>query len=103
MPWKYPYPSLRRLRLVISHDPDLQMGFLIYQRIGQVIAPLLIIQRIANKSALMSNTLSPGGIEEFEARSRGESTAGAVPRRFPVSLIGGVRVDTTVDYHQDKA
>ena len=42
---------------------------------GQAIAPLHIVQRIANKSALTSNTFTSGRISGFRAQSRGESTS----------------------------
>ena len=42
--------------------------------IGQVIASLLIVQRVASKSALTSKTVASGRISEFEARSREELT-----------------------------
>ena len=41
---------------------------------GQVIASLLIIQRVANKSALTSNTLVTGHLSTFKARGRGGTT-----------------------------
>jgi len=53
--------------------------------IGQVIAPLLIIQRVANRIALTSDTIVSGNIGSFRARSRGESTGGsyALPGGYP--------------------
>ena len=41
---------------------------------GQVIASLLIIQRVANKSALTSNTLVTGHLSTFKARGCGGTT-----------------------------
>ena len=45
--------------------------------IGQVIAPLLIIQRVANRSALTSNIIVSGGADSIHFRSRGVSTGGS--------------------------
>ena len=80
----------------------------------QVIAPLLIIKRVANRSALTSNTIATGHIGSFHARARGELTGGSdVPSRaYPVGLTDehekasgklefGVGVETTIDFHQD--
>lgn len=45
---------------------------------GQVIAPLLLVQRVANHRALTSNTIASGGrIDSFHVRSRRESTGGS--------------------------
>ena len=54
--------------------------------IGQVIAPLLIIQRVANRSALTSNTIFTAQIDSFRARSRGESAGGSrdIPSGYPM-------------------
>ena len=51
-----------------------------WRRTGQVLAPLLIIQRVANKSALTSNTFISGHLSSFKARSGEKSTseAGAI-------------------------
>ena len=45
--------------------------------IGQVIAPLLIIQRVAKRSALTSDTIVTGNTGSFRARSRQESMGGS--------------------------
>ena len=54
-----------------------------------MIAPLLVIQRVANKSALTSNTIVSGRLSPFEARSRGELTDGsdALPGGDPTSSV----------------
>ena len=44
------------------------------RRIEQAIAPLLIIQRVANKSALTKNTIAPGCITSLKFAIRGKST-----------------------------
>ena len=41
-----------------------------------MIAPLLIILRVANKTALTSNTVVAGRVSTFKARARGESADG---------------------------
>ena len=47
------------------------------RRIEQVIAPLLIVLRVANKSALTSNTVASGHISEFKAQTQGELASGS--------------------------
>ena len=56
-------------------------------RIGQVIAPLLIIQRVANQSALTGSAVVSGNVSSFRARSRRELTTGGVtvPERDSMS------------------
>ena len=51
------------------------------QRIGQVIAQLFIIHRIANKSAFTSKSVASAHMSTFKARSRRELTDGgsAIP------------------------
>ena len=82
-------------------------------RIGQVIAPLFIIHRVANKSALTSKSLASGRLSAFKARSRGELTdgSGAVPSGDPASSADergtnsgepGVGVETTNDSHREE-
>jgi len=84
-----------------------------WQRIGQVIASLLIIQRVADKSALTSNTLAPGNISSFRARSQGGLTggSGALPGETPIRFVGehwkstsefGGEVGPVTDFHLDK-
>ena len=46
------------------------------RRVEQVIAPLLIIMRVADKSALTSNTFASVRIGNFDARTREEFTGG---------------------------
>ena len=47
------------------------------RRIEQVIAPLLIIVRVADRSALTSNTLVPVRVGDFKARTQEEFTGGS--------------------------
>ena len=74
----------------------------------QVIAPLLIIQRVANQSALTSTSVT-GGVGSFSFRSRGGTagSSGTLSGGYPMNYGGGfgkelnVGVETTVDFHQD--
>ena len=66
----------------------LKTGSLMRRRIGQVIAPLLIIQRVASGSAMTSSTITSRHLISFEARNRGVSTGGSVP------LPGGVPISS---------
>ena len=79
------------------------------QWIEQVIAPLLIIQRVANKSALTSETITPGRVSEFKAVTLGESAGdgSALPAGEPMASVdrygvgsGELRVETTTDFRQ---
>ena len=64
---------------------------LMQRRIRQVIAPMLIIQRVANKSALTSNDVVHGWISEFEAKNQEESTGdgGSLPSGDPMTSSVG--------------
>jgi len=97
---------------VHPHDHDLGAGCLTSWWIEQVIAPLLIIQRVANQSALTSNTIATGHIGSFHARSPGESTndSGTLPGEYSLDLMDKrgknpselvVVVGTTIDFCQD--
>jgi len=79
----------------------------------QVIAPLLIIQRVANQNALTSNTITSGNTGSFNMRSRGKSTGsnGTLPSGYRMSSVDkygnnsgelGVGVETTIDLRRDK-
>ena len=80
-----------------------------------MIAPLLIIKRVANRSALTSETIVTGNIGSFHARTR-ELTGGSdIPSRvYPVGLADehekvsgelgvGVGMETTIDFHRDSS
>jgi len=78
--------------------------------VGQVIAPLLIIRRVTNRSALTNETITTVRTISFNPRSRGGSTSGALPGGDPTSLVDehgkksgelGVRIEATVDLHRD--
>ena len=53
----------------------------------QVIAPFLIILRVANRTALTSNTIASGNIGSIQFNSHGESTGdnGTLPDENPPS------------------
>jgi uncharacterized membrane protein YgcG len=79
----------------------------------QVIAPLLIIRRVADQSALTSNTVVSGNTRPFSFRSGGKSMGGSgtLPGGYPMSSMEygktsgeqfGVGVETTIDLHHDK-
>ena len=82
------------------------------RRTGQVIAPLLIIQRVADKSALTSDTVVSGHLGSFRARNREELTdvSAALSVNDPISSSDRngensgelwVGAETTIDFHQD--
>ena len=92
----------------------LKAGGLMRRWIGQVIAPLLIILRVANKTALTNNTIVSGRIGTFKARARRQSTGGdgSYPSEDSMSLLDEfgtnsaeprVEVETTIESHPDKA
>ena len=68
---------LGQTQVSASRNCTLQKGYLMRRRIGQIIAPLLIIRRIADKSALTRNTVVSGRISEFKATTSGEFTGGS--------------------------
>ena len=106
-------PIVSQTQVRVSPRPQyLKTGSLMWQLIGQVIAPLLIIQRVANKSALTSNTIASLHLSSFKTRSRGISTggSGALPDGDPTSSVDrrgvgsgepGIEVETRSDFHQD--
>ena len=78
-----------------------------------MIAPLLIIKRVANRSALTSETIVTGHLGTFHARTR-ELTGGSdIPSRahpvdltekhekLPGELGVGVGIETTIDFYRD--
>lgn len=87
------------------------MDCLTRRRIGQVIAPLLVILRVVNKSAFTNNTDTSGRLSLFEARNRegfmGDSDpvpngnpTNSVDRRGAGSYGLGAMVGTTTDSHE---
>ena len=72
---------------MLFHEQDLRTGRLICRRIEQVIAPLLIINRVANQSALTGNTVVAPQIGSFTFKRGGESMgSGAPPGGYPLGL-----------------
>ena len=78
----------------------------------QVIAPLLIIKRVANQSALTSSTVVTGPNVSFHVGSRMESTRDScvLPGGHPTCPSDkheggsgeiGLEVETTIDFHRD--
>ena len=75
---------------------------------GQVIAPLLVIQRVADKSALTGDIVVSAHLSEFKARDGGQLTAGSadLPSGDPTfSADGnsgelGAEVESTIDFHR---
>ena len=77
-----------------------------------MIAPLLIIQRVANRSALTSDTIVTGHIISFHDMSQGESTSNhlALPRAPSVNSadnsaknageIGDHGVEIKLNFHR---
>jgi len=57
---------------VPSNDDNFWASCLMQRWIGQVIAPLLIIQRVANGSALTSHAVTAGYTSLFDVRGEGE-------------------------------
>ena len=92
--------------------PQLQpsRALLTSRRTEQVIAPLLIIRRVANKSAFTSDTINPGSISSFKARTRGELTGSSVDISGgnPGSSVGECGMDSgelgvenVIDFHRE--
>ena len=78
----------------------------------QVIAPLLIIRRVANRSALTSKSVATGNISSIDFKSRGRTTGGSgiIPDKCPVIPAGrygrssnelDIWIETTIDLRQD--
>ena len=90
----------------------LKAGSLMRRWIVQVIAPLLIIQRVADKSALTSNTIASRHFSSFKVRTRGMSTGNVTlpdgDTTGPADSLGvgssdlGAGDETTTDSHLDK-
>jgi hypothetical protein len=71
-------------------------GFVTHRSLGtwlsnrgdeQVIAPFLIILRVANRSALTSDTITSGKVGSLHFKSEGKSTSdnGILPDEYPTS------------------
>jgi len=91
-----------------SHAADIFLPILAET---QVIAPFLIIQRVANQSALTSTTIASRSTASLNiGSSRGKTTngSGTLAVGYAMDKFGkssgdlGIGVETTVDLHQDK-
>jgi len=81
------------------------------RRIGQVIAPLLIIKRVANRNALTGSIIVTGTVSSLKFGNGGGLTGdGALPGGHSMSTADscglnsgelGVGVGTAVDLHRD--
>jgi len=76
--------------------------------IEQVIAPLLIIRRVADRSALTSNTAGSGAISSLKVRNQVELTgvSAAFSGGNPKGSVGGCgtssgEVEIVTDFHRD--
>ena len=101
----YPTRSLLRLRSVLSNNYDLWTYCLIWRRVGQVIAPLFIVQRVANKNELTGGAIV---ISSLNFRNRGQSTGDSVlPGGGPVDSMNdresGAEAEIITVPHQDAA
>jgi len=77
-----------------------------------VIAPLLIVQQVTNRSALTSDTITTGGASSYSVRRQGEPTGGdGIPLGdHPKNSVAGdgkdagdpgVAVEKTTGFHPD--
>jgi len=103
-------PIFAELQASVFSQLTPSSALLTSRRTEQVIAPLLIIRRIANKSALTSDTINPGSIGSFKARTREELTGSSVDISGgdPGSFVGEremdsgeLGVETVIDLHRD--
>jgi len=78
----------------------------------QVIAPLLIIKRVANRHASKNSTIVTGNIVSFKPEGQRESrnSGSTLPSAYPMNSVDrygessgelGVGVETTIDFHRD--
>jgi len=81
--------SSLRLRFVLLHNHCPRTCQLMRERIDQAIAPLLIVQRVANKRALTSDTIVTGHAISFNVETRGGSTVSddGPLGRYPTSSV----------------
>ena len=79
---------------MLSYDGDVLMVCLMRLWIGQAIASLLIIKRVANRSALTNDTIPSGRLPSLKAASGGELTGdnGAPPGGAPINSVRGHEV-----------
>ena len=79
-----------------------------------MIAPLLVVRRVADSSALTNNTAVPTNVSEFNAGSHGRSTDGSGTLHDEVPMTStdecgktsgerGVEIEmTAIDFHRYK-
>ena len=77
--WTLFYAVIAQTQVRAFPEPRSWTGCLTQWRTKQVIAPLLIIQRVANRSALTRNTIASGRVSEFKVRTQGEFSGGGAP------------------------
>ena len=108
----FPILTQTQVRAVTKSRPSDRQSNARRRRIWQVIAPLLIVRRVANKSAFTSDSVASERISEFKARSQGRSTgrSDALPGGDSTSSVDEcgtssgehrIEVETSVDIHQD--
>lgn len=106
----YSYRSSLRIRFVLVSAFLPRVNY----DVEQVIAPYLIVLRVADQSALTSKAVASGNVGSMHFRTQGESTTGnieTIPGVSPVDsedAFGkargefGVGVQTPIDFHSDK-
>jgi len=105
-------PTIADTQVRSLHDCDSRTGDLTQRWVGQVIAALLLVQRVANRSALTSDTIVTGNISSFHVGSRRESTGGdrALTDVYPMSSTDnhgkiaselGIAGETKIGLHRD--
>jgi len=77
---------------------------------AQVIAPLLIVKRVAEKNASPSNTVATGNTGSSRSQRESKGSSGILYSGYPMDSVGKYRetsgelrvgVETTVDLHRD--
>ena len=76
-------------------------------RIEQVIAPYLIILRIANRRAFACDNADSGNVGSIHFKSRGKTTSGGMrPGEYPMNSMNGsefgVGIEMTIDLHRGR-
>ena len=97
---------------MLFHDRDLLTDCLTWRRIEQVIAPLLIIRRVANKSALTRDTVVSGRTSSLKFWTQGKSTGGSSSLSDGPTIAADeygmnsgeskIEVESAIDFHQGK-
>ena len=95
---------------MLSTASNLRTSCLMLRRIGQVIAPLLIVKRVAEKNASPSNTITTGNISSSRSQRESKGSGGVLPSGYPMDSVGKYRetpgelrvgVETTIDLRRD--